>query len=354
MHPIWSDFRRFVWYNISVICIGVLIAELLFRSSAGTRLSALLFSLPVTLLSGFLLASAYYVCRAFPFKKRVFHITFLIFLTSSFVAACVTQGVIHGWNFLLQNLSGNNTGIQISLHLNLIFAISGFVLYLLSLLAYDALIAFDNIREAERRTASALLLARDAELQLLRTQIDPHFLFNSLNSISALTSINPSDARDMTIALAGFFRKTLTLPSQEKITISEELSLCDNFLAVEKIRFGDKLQTQFSFEPSSLEAMVPPMILQPLLENAIKHGIRHLRNGGFIIISGQTQDNWLHLRVENPVTTLAPVHHDQGIGLHNMKQRFAALYGDQASINWERSDSEFIVNIALPLELGHE
>jgi len=189
-------------------------------------------------------------------------------------------------------------------------------------------------------------------LQMLRTQVNPHFLFNSLNSISALTTIDAAAARQMTIALAQFFRQTLAQASMEKITLARELALCESFLTVEKIRFGKKLEAVIDADQQALRGLIPPMILQPLLENAIKHGIHGITEGGVITVTIMLRDAWLHIVVENPMEPGTPTAPGNGIGLQNIQRRCTNLYDERARIAWRRSDdNRFVVEMTIPFEL---
>lgn len=350
MHPILSDRRRFMVYIIAWIFTGVLIARLLVTADLANWSFALLFSLPLALFGSFLTSSAYFVCRSLPFNRRSFSIATLVFASAAMVSGISWLGLCYGWNKVLVLASDEVEVLHLSPHLLVLFFITGFAVYLLALLAFDVYIAFDNIREAERREAASRLLARDAELQVLRSQIDPHFLFNSLNSISALTAIDAVAARTMTIALADFFRQTLAIAEKEKISLKDELLLCENFLAVEKIRFGKKLGVEFEIAEDAEQAQIPPMILQPLLENAIKHGIRNLPKGGVIKVTIFQRDRWLHIAVQNPVSADPGNSTGNGLGLSNLRQRFFALYGDQARVSWQRTDDNFTLEMALPFE----
>jgi LytS/YehU family sensor histidine kinase len=205
---------------------------------------------------------------------------------------------------------------------------------------------------ALRREGESRVLAREAELQMLRTQINPHFLFNSLNSISALTSIDAGAAREMTIALAQFFRRTLALADRERVTLAEEIDLCRDFLAIEQRRFGAKLRAEWRVAPAAGPCLLPPMTLQPLLENAIKHGIRQLEGGGTITIDAVEDAGWLRLAVVNPVADAgasAPKR-ERGVGLANIRERFAAHYGPRARITWRRTPAVFEIELTLPAE----
>ena len=184
---------------------------------------------------------------------------------------------------------------------------------------------------------------------MLRTQIDPHFLFNSLNSISALTSCDAGAARRMTLELASFFRQSLGMEAHKMVTLDDELVLIHHFLAIEQVRFGDRLRVECAVDDAARACLVPPMLIQPLVENAVKHGICNLPVGGVIRIGAQRAGSLLHIRVDNPVDE--DLHVDtggSGIGLANVRQRLARAYKHEASIQWGRHDNNFNVDIAMP------
>src|SRR5205085_9605400 len=151
----------------------------------------------------------------------------------------------------------------------------GFLFYLMSVALHYALLAMEASREAA-------LQARDAELRALKSQINPHFLFNCLNSISALTTTDPAKARDMCVRLSDFLRNTLGLGERESIAWLDELELARTYLEVEKVRFGARLRVEMDIEEACSECQVPPLVLQPLVENAIRHGIATLVDGGLV------------------------------------------------------------------------
>lgn len=221
--------------------------------------------------------------------------------------------------------------------------------YLISILFHDVLIAAEHVRNAELAATKSQVFAREAELQMLRAQINPHFLFNSLNSISALTSIDATAARAMTLALAQFFRQSLTLSEQSTIPLHKEIELCERFLDVEKIRFGSKLQSEFHIDPLANTALIPPMLLQPLIENAVKHGIRDLADGGSVRVTGLIREQWLHLLVENPFLNTPEESSGNGVGLTNTRQRLSNIYGNQSRMQWHKKENFFNIEITIPL-----
>ena len=350
MNPILSNLRNITLTYAVWLMIGCLLAALLVLTNISAWTNALLFAVPVTLVFGSVSASAYYVARSLPMKKRSFFVVSGVFGGTALIYGVVWVVLCFMWNKVSLLFEESWAGITISQHLASLLLICGTLLYLLSILVYDVLLALDNIRQAERREAASEVLARDAELQVLRTQINPHFLFNSLNSISALTAIDAAAARNMTIELAQFFRQTLALSEKQKISLSEEIALCNHFLAIEKIRFGKKLQVQMDIDPDSENCLLPPMLLQPLLENAIKHGIRDLIDGGTIIVSSKARDPWLFVAIDNPVDIQPSQTQGTGTGLKNLQARLRTLYADKARAEWRIAEQVFRIEIALPLE----
>jgi sensor histidine kinase YesM len=342
MHPILSDPRKLVSYLCACLLVGLLIARFISLADMAPWGTALFFALPVAVVY------AYYVCRSLPISGRKFAPTIALFLVASVFSGGLWLILCLAWNNLATTLgwwtihfTDNNKSLLFSV---------GCGCYLISLLFHDGVIAAERLRDAELQTTKSQIHAREAELHMLRAQINPHFLFNSLNSISALTSIDATAARAMTIALAQFFRQSLALSGMETIPLHSEIELCERFLDVEKIRFGSKLASEINVDDLSQSALVPPMLLQPLIENAIKHGIRDLTGGGVVLVTCMVRDSWLHIVVANPCQepSLNPI--GNGMGLENIKQRLQNMYGNQARCLWHKDATTFTVEITLPLK----
>jgi LytS/YehU family sensor histidine kinase len=193
------------------------------------------------------------------------------------------------------------------------------------------LLAGEARRRAERRAYDLRLLAREAELAALRAQVDPHFLFNSLNSISGLVLADPERARTMCLRLAELLRSSLRLGGRRAIALSEELELARRYLEVERFRFGERLAVDIDVAGECLEAAVPPMVLQPLVENAVRHGVAHRLDGGTVRIEGRLEGQDLRLEVTNPLDVEGSSRAGEGIGQGNVERRLEAFFGAGAT-----------------------
>jgi LytS/YehU family sensor histidine kinase len=227
---------------------------------------------------------------------------------------------------------------------------AGVLLYLLSVAFHYVLLAADARRDAERREGEARELAGQAELRALKAQLNPHFLFNSLNSISALTAADPAGARQMCVLLGDFLRRTLGLGERNAIPLGDELSLCRCFLAVEQVRFGTRLRVEEEIDKDAERCLVPALVLQPLVENAVKHGVANLPEGGFVRVEARRADNHLWLSVENAFDPECQSRGSGGVGLANVRRRLETRYGEQASLRISTVEDRYRVRISLPLE----
>jgi two-component system LytT family sensor kinase len=172
-------------------------------------------------------------------------------------------------------------------------------------------------------------LLTEAELKALRTQVDPHFLFNTLNTIADLINSNPQQAERMTERLAECFRYALAKHSRDLSTLDEELDFARHYLEIEQVRFGDRLRVQLSRGDASGSEAVPSLLLQPLLENAIRHGLAPIREGGCVSVQAHREGERLHLRIEDDGVGLR-TDLRAGVGLRNVQERLRTLYAQAA------------------------
>lgn len=179
-------------------------------------------------------------------------------------------------------------------------------------------------------------VAMASEFQALNAQIQPHFVFNALHGISTLVEIDPSRAKAMMLKLSNFLRRTLEHPPADLISLEEELEFVEEYLDLEKMRLGDRLDVAWSIETETMWVLVPQMILQPLVENAVKHGVSTLRQGGQIQIGAQLNEQTLELRIHNSFGARRTS--GTGIGLRNTAARLKYLYCEDAALSFAESD----------------
>src|SRR5262245_55066556 len=283
MHPILARGSRLALYLGAWTLVGMLLAALLAGPGGLTVVRSLVVSIPLALVYAFFCLSAWYVARSTPLGPTGGVRLIATALTASIISSAAWLVVARGWLELFAAGSRLARRELFPALRALIFGV-GLLLYLLSISISYMLAAFERSREAERRGLEAQVLAREAELRSLRTQIDPHFLFNTLHSISALTTADPPAARRMCLLLGDFLRDSLALGSKDRITIVRELQLATQFLEIERVRFGDRLQTDVRSSATGTW-LVPPLLLQPLVENAVTHGVAQVIDGGVIRIA---------------------------------------------------------------------
>jgi two-component system sensor histidine kinase AlgZ len=234
--------------------------------------------------------------------------------------------------------------------------LDGCWLALIGFCAIHAVLNYYAMYRAEQeRALRALALARDAELRALRYQLHPHFLFNALNAISSLVnSQRPREASRMIARLGDFLRATLEHGERHEVALAEELALAESYLAIEQARLGERLTVHMNIGPDVLDAMLPFLLLQPLIENAVRHGIAARSGHGRLELRVDRAGPWLHIGLDNDGaaadgTTPRSI---PAIGLRNVRERLAALYGEAHRFDAAaQPDGSFRVRIALPLRL---
>jgi two-component system sensor histidine kinase AlgZ len=347
VHPILSRIERLAAYLAVWLLAGVLAAGLFTRFGLAWA-EALVLLAPLFLVYAFVCLSSWYVSRATPLTTS----SILRVLVSSVLASAFASGLWLGltqaWIALLGMTAMFAPAVdRYAQQQPFIFAI-GVLLFLLALAFHYVLIAFETAREAERRQLELEILTREAELRALRAQIDPHFLYNSLNSISALTGSDAPGARRMCLLLGEFLRNTLDVSTRQRISLADELALADRYLSIEQVRFGSRLRVERRIEDGAAACLVPPLLLQPLVENAITHGIAKLLEGGLIRVDASQQDGRLAITIENPCDPDAAAARPGGMGLDNVRNRLRAMFGRDARIDAHAEAGSFRVELELP------
>lgn len=348
MHPLLTNLRGLAAYLAAWLLAGCVMAVAWEPQAPAGWIWRLGFLLPLALLTGMAALAMYAVCWSFPFRPARWLGTLSRRAVAAGTLAMVVSSAAALWNTAGQ-LWGRDGLVTLTPSAWLALVCLQAVVFAVSALVHDALLAQQALQAAAAHADQARLLARETEIKALRKQLDPHFLFNSLNSIHALIPLDPAAARAMTVDLAGFFRQTLRLGERERIRLDEELELVQHFLAVEQRRLGDKLQVAIEADAGCRGAWLPPLVLQPLVENAIKHGIRPLDRGGLIELSARRAGGRLALMVSNPVDEQAPRDATGlGQGLRHLRTRLQAQYDEPAVVDVERTADRYTVRVSLP------
>jgi hypothetical protein len=348
MHPLLARQRHLVLYLTVWLLVGSLLAALLSgQAGLGWGLASAI-AWPLALVFGFVCLSTWYVARSMPLGGSGAVRVIATSLTGAIVSSAAWLLIGRGWVLVVTRRSADVDAARIVAALDPLLFGFGVLLYLLSLAIGYLFVAFEASQEAQRRGLQVQVLAREAELRSLRAQIDPHFLFNSLNSISALTTADPAAARRMCLLLGDFLRESLALGGQDRITLARELALVDRFLAIERVRFGPRLGAEITVGEAGA-CLVPPLLLQPLVENAVTHGIAHVIDGGTIRVAAECSGSVLRIVVENPSDPDRPRGRGTGVGLSNVRARLRALHGPDAALAVLEQEAVWRAELTMPV-----
>lgn len=348
MHPLLAGRMRPTFYFALWLGTGAALAALLVLLEPRPIWHAAAFLGPLTAIYASVCLSAWYVCRAHPLGTTSGTRLIGGLAGAALQASAVWVGLGALWAVVLSRLAGigpDRAGILRDLG---VLFVAGVILYGQSIAVHYVLLAFESAREAERRVLESQVSAREAELRALRAQINPHFLFNSLNSISALAGSEPESARRMCQLLGDFLRTSLALGGRERVAFAEELALAERYLAIEQVRFGARLGVETVVEARARTCLVPPLLIQPLIENAVKHGVADRVEGGVVRIEARRRGGALEVMVENPRDPEAPPRRGQGLGLKNVRQRLEALDPQHARVDVFSEPERFRVQLSLP------
>jgi len=227
---------------------------------------------------------------------------------------------------------------------------TGVFIFGLVILTYYLFISLNNLAEKSAREANLESLVKETELKMLRSQINPHFLFNSLNSISSLTITDPEKARDMVVKLSEFMRYALSRKDELPVSLRNELENLRLYLDIEKVRFGDKLTTEEIIENACLDFKIPVMLLQPLYENAVKHGVYESTESVKITTRAKIIDGYVEIIISNDYDPAPTLKRGTGTGLLNVARRLELFYGNKASIKSLKENGIYIVTLYIPTE----
>ncbi len=233
--------------------------------------------------------------------------------------------------------------------------ISSLFLYFITVLIYYLILYYNDLQERRSKELTLIDMVNESELKVLKSQINPHFLFNSLNSISSLTVTNASKAQEMIIKLSDFLRYTVSKGDNRFSNLEQEMDNIQRYLDIEKIRFGDKLLFEFDVEDICKECSIPVMILQPLYENALKHGVYESSEPIIIRTECRKEEDHVFIRILNNYEKSVSQVKGAGIGLKNIKERLRLIYKHTDLVKIIKTENTFEVQLFIPqVKTDHE
>ena len=334
MHPILAKRTWFAAYLALWGFFALMLSGLLRIPGTLSWREALLISFPLCFFYAFCCLTPWYMCRQIQLPGRKWLGVILNHLGAAVLATTIWVELARLIAYLLG--AGQRLRLEIP-----DLVVVGLLLYSLSVALHYVLFAVEHSRKAQ-------VQAREAELRALKAQINPHFLFNSLNSITALVGSDPVRAREMCIRLSDFLRNTLGLGEKESISWREELQLARTYLDVEQVRYGPRLRVEMNVDDCCADCMIPPLVLQPLIENAVKHGIATMVDGGTIKVEGHVNDGLLEVSVENGFDPDSPAPRRHGLGLRNVRSRLETRFGPEARLTAKAIKNQFRAEMIVP------
>jgi signal transduction histidine kinase len=268
-----------------------------------------------------------------------------VFLASIVVGLAITALVTAGWPVVFGWAALRASGFGWGFPAIFIWSVTSFLWAAI----YFGVHYFESYKTSEVEMLRLAVVAKDAQLRVLLAQVNPHFIFNCLNSLRALIIEDPPRAQSMVTELASMLRYSLQSGKTEAVSLETELEAVSAYLKLEAIRLEERLRIKIDMDPKSLETLIPPMLLQTLVENGVKHGVARLAHGGEIRVASEMQKGALKIRVQNS-GQLAESSGSTRMGLENIRQRLHLLYGDAASLVLRNQDAEFVIaEVSIPL-----
>jgi signal transduction histidine kinase len=342
-----GDRRRLRFHLIAWGLVGALLA-MLAHNGFGVRWTlALAFGVPVGLLAAPLSFSAWFMARAMPASRTAAWQLVISAIVASVIAGGVWASAGRWWWRFLGRFGVPGEAAASPAFVSLLLGF-GALAYLLSVTVQYALQATEDSAGLAQRDLQLQIAAREAELRALRAQVDPHFLFNSLNAVSSLIGSDPERAREMVQRLADFLRSSLTLGKVPWIELERELALVTSYLEIEQVRFGERLRVRVDMDPGLGPVPVPPLLLQPLVENAVRHGIATCLEGGTIRVEARRRGDVMWLTVSNPRDGES-TRRGTGFGLDIVRRRLSGAFGTRGALAVEASPTEYRVSITWPM-----
>ncbi len=342
-HPLFSNLRMLILYGVFWLVISGLNALVQWNYYDMAFLLAVTNSFVQFMFYAALALSIWYVVKYNPIENNVWWRLVIFHL----VAATILNLI---WVYLT-TLTVTILAPEMSDYMTMSFPsrfLTGYLFYVFYVFFFIAIVYYQNFKDKVKKESELKSLVREAELHALKSQINPHFLFNSLNSISSLTMSDPSKAQEMVINLSTLMRYSLKHGQNEKVTFGTELENNKLYLSIEKVRFGNKLQPSFRVDEQCYKAVLPNMILQPIYENAIKYGVYEATEPVEISTEASCNGEFLEISVSNTYDPGIRSKKGEGIGLRNIRERLQIIYGNPGLIKIRDTRKSFTVTLTIP------
>ena len=359
--PILRALATFAFWTVIGLLYAVQIAMILGRSNRDMTVGFLVTG-PLTFWYtwGVLSVGVIRLVRRFPVGREHRWLHLAVHVAAGVLCAFLHQAVYQAVHEIAGDLGGAAAPFLARIGQSFFSPIftTNIVTYWMIVAGAHAIDYYRRYRERERQAAELEILLTRARLQTLQMQLHPHFLFNTLHTISSLMDDDPAQARQMMSRLSKLLRRTLDHGERQEVTLADELEMTRQYLEIEQVRFQDRLDVRIDAGEETLRAAVPAFFLQPLAENAIKHAVAQRVSRGTIAIGAQRVDGHLVVTVEDdgPEGNAAPRDGDRkGIGVANTKARLQELYGARQSLELrQRPDGGMIVRVEIPFHNGVE
>lgn len=349
---------RWLWYAVSWVLLTVVFGSQLYWSGYALWPTALWLESIHWLSWGIVAPAVFWLCRRLyggEHSWKRYAIGLLLgAIVISIVQPAIIQSIIfakHTVQWWLSLADSPPRSFLPDLHLAAI-RILGYNLpvYGALILAWHAMIYYSELRDRQVKAKELESLLHQAQLQSLRSQLNPHFLFNALHSIAELVHANPKLAEQLILRLGELLRQVLRSSTEQEVALADELDFIKGYVEIERMRLGDRLQVTWEIAPEALPIKVPSLILQPLVENAILHGVAPIAQPGALVIRASRDDQSLHLQVRDTGPGLPNETKPQrlGIGLSNTQARLHRLYGSRQRFELV-NDNGLVVKIQIPV-----
>ncbi len=349
MHPIFEAGKNLAVASGLWLVLSVLMT-LFFQSQAVmaiTRVEAINLFLPWVFFYFFFCLSNYYVCIRFPIRSANFVPALVVQISAAISTIFLWFLLGFVWANFLHKL-GEPNWLPLLRKQSASIGIVAAMLYCFWMLAHYVYLMAKQHELIARDVLEKKLLLSEIELQSIKATTHPHFLYNALNTVASLSLSAPNKVHNLCLQISEFLRYSVSYTKKNKVTVNDEIEHIQNYLGIERERFGERLTVIFSIDEALRDEVIIPLVLFPLVENAIKHGIDGLIEGGAITVKLESFDASIHVSVANPYDPLSVKPKSTSLGLSALRSRILAQYGAGASIIVKRENTFFSVLLILP------